>query len=1348
MYTQVKYRYLKLGALLSLLASSLIYAVAVLNTSDQPPVSIGRYALKSRDLAGGEDTRAYRSWFENGAYQGDIIEYEILASDGTRRTDVPVGANPATAGALGYCGQSVGSGCWSARAAFIANGADNVAGIYWQNRNIFTTNSASGFQVDFLWDNLNAAQKSALDPEIIADPDGDPTTSDAVNPAVSQGNQYFSPILNYNRGDRSHERNQPDGDLRRRYSVLGDITRSPVYIGPPEEIFLGLDGFSEFRSANASRAGRIATPSNDGMLHIFDEADGAETMAYIPSMVIGKLAALASRDAPYVHTYYLDGELTVGSAQVNEATCTSADTSGCGWSTILTGGGGAGFRGLFALDMTDLSYPGTKVVFEKDGADVDQNGDAVFGYIYDRPRIGALGTTADPAWYVFTGNGYGSDVGVAKLLMISLDGTHSVISVATEAGTRGLSAPVLLSSNTTDLMTEIVFAGDLNGDLWMFRIDKSNPASSTAVKVYDGGPHQPITAAPAITQHPTETGNYLVYFGTGSILSEHDALDDTSIQSINALFIPSTWIDGTVATPTPITAGDLESQTLDTNTLTAYSQNLRVMSTHNAVDFVCADPTQDPCLTDTDMGWTMTLPDCGQRLVGTPFVRAGRVQFVTANPTGTIDCGNFNSLFGDSWVMSLDYLTGSDGGTVVYNLNGDGSLDDGDKVNGKLPVALSLGSGNIGQPAFVRLTSGIDKMYINGILLSIPLIPVTGPILSGHIDVQTDSPWSGVTAPNGVYKHSEFYNVTTPDSLGYAVDGHVHEYDTINGIDYVDLFELEPRRGLASLAPVTPSSDSGAGDACGSGENNEQVRIAITDEAGDVTYKCIEAVEGELNRAYSTITPVAPVGGTCPAGSTGVYDDESNLTGCIADPASEVFQSDGSTAFDPNQKFIVVVANGDLSFSGTLQIGCRTWNVVDYENMVQDALEATHLTPGAALPGLFTTADSNGDDLIFTLEEIRNGTSDTNVACPGGTEATYKGLSNTPTLRVGFGRRSILDEGVHGTRAQCVLGLHDYQDPIDYTDTEMLCWAGVKFGGTSPTVCTGLTNPDTAEADPNYIRNPAENLHITLVRSEEGTGYRWRNGALTIQLLAVNNDNTVAFELQPEDDGANLVYLPVKSNKRFGGTYAKAFTAVKHGNVITITADETTKGANQSGLLYETSMYWHYSELADQLRTADPANTPCYGDPNWKSRISIELGGLTQGEYQDLTNSLLEECDDAAEGEECALDAFARLLAELEAATTEEARNQALLELTDLLNADGNEDLALYAEYRDYAPGHVPEQHLLDIDKNQDSEGDGSDNSSSTDGTPADVTAIELIDLESLGPTTKSGRRNWVDIRQ
>ena len=86
-----------------------------------------------------------------------------------------------------------------------------------------------------------------------------------------------------------------------------------------------------------------------------------------------------------------------------------------------------------------------------------------------------------------------------------------------------------------------------------------------------------------------------------------------------------------------------------------------------------------------------------------------------------------------------------------------------------------------------------------------------------------------------------------------------------------------------------------------------------------------------------------------------------------------------------------------------------------------------------------------------------------------------------------------------------------------------------------------------------------------------------------------------------------------------------------------------------------------------------------------------------------------------------------------------------MLDLGQLLK--DNPDLAKYDKYRDYAPGHIPEQKLLDIDKGQLDEG-GGDNSSTYDGTPADVTTIETIDLEAKGPNYSYGRRNWVDIKQ
>ena len=42
----------------------------------------------------------------------------------------------------------------------------------------------------------------------------------------------------------------------------------------------------------------------------------------------------------------------------------------------------------------------------------------------------------------------------------------------------------------------------------------------------------------------------------------------------------------------------------------------------------------------------------------------------------------------------------------------------------------------------------------------------------------------------------------------------------------------------------------------------------------------------------------------------------------------------------------------------------------------------------------------------------------------------------------------------------------------------------------------------------------------------------------------------------------------------------------------------------------------------------------------------------------------------------------------------------------------------------------------------------GTENSSNIDGTPSDVTTIETLDRESLGPNLKLGRRNWIDLRQ
>jgi len=1362
-------RYIKVAAFIALLSTAL-YAAITFDPSTQPLVAVGPYVLKSDDLSTANN-RAYRPWYENGAWQGDLIEYSVdLAGNRTTTAEDFVDFTPVTDTeknlfvAYGQASLNGTDQNWTARTTFAAKEAAapySALNPYWQQRNIFTWNGSS--KVPFKWNNLvTAGMAGDLDPATLAN-------------SLLDSDPWASPVLNYVLGDHRDEKNQPNnGTLRSRYSLLGDIVDSnPVYIGPPTEVYTDAD-FNTFKTDITSefepdpvtgdvlRQAVIAIGANDGMLHVFSEADGSELYAYIPSMLINKLDRLAVVP-PYQHTYYVDGRLTSTSAKINDA-----------WATVLIGGLGAGGKGLFALDVTDADPANHTVLFEKTGADG-------FGYIYGQPSLLRM---PGGAWSIFTGNGLGTG-NRAQLLIVSLDDASVTAINTLDSTPAGLSEVTLIDYNN-DQIVDLGFAGDSKGDMWRFKFNANPLLGVTVTKVFDGSADQPITTGPEVGEHPN--GGYMVYWGTGNATSLIDAQDTSyPTQAIYGIWDSAT---GTrVATQTLAVAINETFPNPDsgdrTETVRYISANEfeTIKSSNKQFEYICS-AGDDTCI--PIKGWKVSLPENERLIGGPPQLRAARLSFVTSNPVGTntLDNGQLNpDLEGDSWLMSLDYLTGGDStGTprasvnkgVALNLNGDLVLDEKDMIDGVTPpVGLQLGEGSVSQPSIARLGPSIDMMFINGLKLPLPQVEPGGPFFLGHIDVVTDSPLSGggSKAPNNIAYMSEGYNVQTSDGLGKAVDGLVHEYSDMHGVSYVDLFELEPRRDLTSLdgTPFPPINGECPKDTSPDPANDPYI-TKIYDKTNKLYGCVVKHLDAELNRAYDTFTRDAkdvdldPDSGLCPEDGTGRYGPfyepvfvDAVLDHCIErtiTPESEVFLIGGNTPIPAEKPFIVILANADLSSAGILQIGCRTWPVEVYQDMITAQLEAG-IQPGSLED---TEHGLGAGSLLFTLADIASGDSD-----PDGTQCPEN--SPLPTLRVSFEQRSILDLGVHGTRSQCVLGLHQPEDKVCYADSSILTAAesvipkiqdGSWVPDDSPTCgevkdawgpplnftvtddITGVTTTYTP------LQDPSQNWHITwnpnVPGKEDLTGFRWRNGALTLQLIdagsfGVTNSDCSTTATRPnncplQDPKTLLRTSASKGSVRKGGTFAQAFTAGYKGAKLSgEILDRDAKAPNDSGLLYEAAMFWHYGRLADDIRTSaelgsgNPSSTPCYGGDNYSSRLQIEASGANPGEVNRIIDK--EITDEQLKAYFTALDAVQNC------GTDVDTCNNALVALAELL-----------AEYPYLAllDSILPYVDIDELNLPPDVLDTG-------DSTPnRDVTSLD-IDVGGKPQYIKSLRRSWIDLR-
>ncbi len=501
--------------------------------------------------------------------------------------------------------------------------------------------------------------------------------SGAIFPTAAQNAALTPVVADYIRGDRSQEQQfNVNGTLRNRSSLLGTVVNSsPTYVktsATVETVYVG---------------------ANDGMLHAFNAANGVERFAYVPRGI--DLVDLKEFSVPtYGHRFFVDGPII---------TSTKRETPN---RTVAVGTLGRGGRGLYALDVTDPTMFGpSKVLW-----DHDASFDSDLGQVLSKPLIVKLnnGSTG-----LVVANGLNSTSERAALFVLDLLTGVKIAEINTGVGSpaqsNGLAAPRGWDADGNGT-TDIVYAGDLRGNLWKFDLSNGNPnnwgiADNRPLYAPTGGIPQPITGGVTIGVDPA-TDKRWVFFGTGRLLTTTD-ITDTSRQAWYGL------IDQEGATSSVTRAG---------------------MTSRNIAIFDAATKTRafepNAPLPANSKGWyiDLDLPPSnaleGERMVGEQQIVKNALIAGSIIPSTSNPC-----LPGRGYVNAIDAFTGTSLPTGLFDSNRDGVFGNDVLGPGNTAVgSIDLGVGMVTDPAL------LDKLLVaGGSLASLASAPLDPDLYGGRI---------------------------------------------------------------------------------------------------------------------------------------------------------------------------------------------------------------------------------------------------------------------------------------------------------------------------------------------------------------------------------------------------------------------------------------------------------------------------------------------------------------------------------------------------------------------------------------------------------------------------------------
>jgi type IV pilus assembly protein PilY1 len=517
------------------------------------------------------------------------------------------------------------------------------------------------------------------------------TTSGGIGAATVLGQSLttFTPdtngqdVLNYLRGSTAQEV-RAGGKFRNRAHLLGDIVDSnPAYIGPSSE-GIQSSSYITFAAGTALRPPVLYIGADDGMLHAFDAGTtstrGRELFAYIPRGVFSNLVGLVSPYYNAQHRFFVNGSPQAGDVQFADLT----------WHSLLVGTEAAGGNSVYALDVTNPaaltseSALASAVLWDF----VDTN----MGLGFSTPVIASTSS----GWQVIFGNGYNSTNQKPFLYALNpqtgavnakIDLCAAVTTACDLTASNGLSSVAVVNSGGQVAgSANLVYAGDLQGNLWRIDISNSNPSSWVATVLFQardaasGGHTQPITTKPVVSLNPRypQVLGTMVLFGTGQFLGTPDATNQNT-QSIYGVYDPPAGYT------TPLTRASLLQQTLAATTIGA----VQVRTVTGTIPTV-----------PMNKGWFIDLTLLsGERVINDPRLESGGELVLTTYQPIPPAAGSCNAL-GSSFLMVLNFATGGAFSTPQFDVTGDGKINTSDTVTQTVgsvtsiinPVGMSLGS--------------------------------------------------------------------------------------------------------------------------------------------------------------------------------------------------------------------------------------------------------------------------------------------------------------------------------------------------------------------------------------------------------------------------------------------------------------------------------------------------------------------------------------------------------------------------------------------------------------------------------------------------------------------------------